>query len=141
MAKAKPKKLKAKVKAQKKAATKSVKSNPKAKKVNSVLAKMGKELRVDSKSAMFCREPAALKSKLVQLEEESGDDGLKSYYKNMMFRCVKCDGSFTHKTSLPYVEYKIKCPHCSEAHILKFKPTSRLFTVHSDTVDVLDRKK
>jgi hypothetical protein len=105
-----------------------------------LLAAMGKELRVDTKASMFGGDMQRIKSRLVQLEEAGPGDTMRSYYKDMVLRCVKCDGSFNHKTDLPLMEYQIKCPHCNEAHVLKFKPASRLFTVQSNTVDVLDSK-
>jgi hypothetical protein len=110
------------------------------KQINPVLAEIGRELGADNKASMFGGDGQGMKSRLVQLDEAAPGDLLRSYYKNMVLHCVKCDGSFSHKADLPLMEYQIKCPHCAEAHVLKFKPASRLFTVQSDSVDVLDSK-
>jgi DNA-directed RNA polymerase subunit RPC12/RpoP len=101
---------------------------------------MGRELSKNTRPQMFETDRTAEKSKLVKLDE-ADDDAMKSYYKNLQLRCVKCDGSFQHKADLPLVEYEIKCPHCSESHILKFKPTSRLFTMQSSSVELLGQKE
>lgn len=123
-------KTRAKAKPQKKA---------RASRSDSEMSRIGRELRRDSRPAMFRTEPSEeSRSKLVKLDAEARDDSLMSYYRDMMFRCVKCDGKFDHKASLPPLEYELKCPHCSEVHVLRFTPASNLFTVQSKTVDVME---
>jgi hypothetical protein len=107
-----------------------------------VIAAIGKELRSNTRPAMF-RDAGTdgSKSKLVRLDEEASEDALMTYYKNMVLRCIKCDGKFDHKASLAPVEYELKCPHCNEVHMLRLTPASGLFTVQSKTVEVEDKKK
>jgi hypothetical protein len=106
------------------------------------LAAMDRELRKNNRPAMFDSvETESSKSKLVQLEEEANEDNLKTYYKNMAFKCVKCDGRFDHQANLPPIEYELKCPHCNEIHMLRFTPASKLFTVNSGTMDILGSRK
>ncbi|MFH0863335.1 MAG: hypothetical protein V1875_09970 [Candidatus Altiarchaeota archaeon] len=108
-------------------------------KSDSELSRIGRELRRDSRPAMFRSGGSEdSTSKLVKLDAEARTDSMMSYYRDMMFRCVKCDGKFDHKASLPPLEYELKCPHCSEVHVLKFTPASNLFTVQSKTVDVME---
>jgi hypothetical protein len=137
-AKAKPGKKTKQAPKKAKAVKKLKAAKAKGRKVDPLIAEMGREIKANSRPSMFGQSGGG-HSKLVQLVE--GDDAVESFYKNMLFKCVKCDGSFDHKAKLPLVAYEVKCPHCSEVHVLRFKPTSRLFTVNSKTLDVLDDKK
>ena len=102
------------------------------------LTSIEEELCSDSKSVMFGGAGAGGDLKLVQMEDR-GDpkEGMRRFYKKMALKCMKCNSSFDHEATLLKIEHELTCPGCGEQHILEFRPSSRFFTVHSKTVDVL----
>jgi len=110
------------------------KSQPKT--VECEIVAIEKGLRADTKSVMFDEGAADSKLKLVHMEEDPNGD-MMNYYKKMVLQCMKCNSRFDHETRLSGIEYKLTCPSCGKPHLLEFKPSSRFFTVHSKTVDVI----
>ncbi|MBD3389105.1 MAG: hypothetical protein GF416_08460 [Candidatus Altiarchaeales archaeon] len=108
--------------------------------VNRELAEIEKQLKEDTKSVMFEGEDGTSDSKLVHMSEHAKED-MRSYYRRMVLRCMNCSGSFDHELVVDPIEHEIRCPACNESHILTLKPTSRLFMVHSKSVDVLDSEE
>ena len=112
------------------------KTKERHKAADSELSSMGAELQADTKSTMFGAE-LGFDSKLVHMEEDDKDE-MGAYYQKMVLKCMKCDNRFDHEASLSPIEYELTCPSCNVSHLLKFRPKSRLFTVHSETIDVVD---
>jgi len=101
-----------------------------------VFSTVGREISGDTRAIMFDG-MAKGKSKLLSLDEESGVDGV-SYVKDVLLKCVGCEGTFSHRARLPDIAYQIACPHCAREHVLVFTPASRYFTLSSGTVEVSD---
>lgn len=105
--------------------------------VDRELAAIEGELVADTTSKMFAG-GASSDLKLVHMREggDSGD-GMRGYYKSMVLRCMKCNERFSHEATVSQIEHELTCPACGESHLMRFKPSSKFFTVHSKTVDVV----
>lgn len=135
----KKKKPKRKGKAKKKAKVKKKAKAKKARAVDRVASEIEQGLMGDTESVMFGgRGPS--ETKLVAMKE-TGKKELKEYFGRMALRCTKCKGNFDHDARIKPIVQELSCPSCNQDHVMKFKPASRLFKVHSKTVDIVDSKE
>ena len=108
------------------------KKTSKSKRVNKEINAIEKDLSSDTESKMFNR---IVDEQTVSMKAQGGK-GLNSFYKKMALKCMSCEKEFSHEVEIKPVDYELCCPHCSETHKIRFKPTNHVFTVHSKTVKI-----
>ncbi|OYT27412.1 MAG: hypothetical protein B6U97_01795 [Candidatus Altiarchaeales archaeon ex4484_96] len=87
---------------------------------------------------------------LKSMEEKTGSGSIggaytkkaPSFYRKYALKCMKCVNEFEHKTRIPFVKQKVKCPECGEIHIIELQPISGRYRIRlPKTLKVLDKKK
>ncbi len=87
------------------------------------------ELSLNLQSNMFSKK----EGEKTKREDSDKKSTISAYYKNMVLRCGKCEGEFTHDADIKSEKYELTCPHCSETHLITLKPESHTLMIYSKT--------
>lgn len=92
------------------------------KRVDKELALIEKELRIPLESRVLAQEFRG--RELVEMNVEDTRN-LRKFYRNFVFKCMKCLGRFEHNLEFKTIKRKITCPACGKSHGICITPSSR----------------